>query len=61
MNPLATLLSAKSMLAYLGLGEAADRMQSGIEKALSKPETRTKDLGGTAGTREFTEAIVDNL
>lgn len=61
VNPLATLLSAKSMLAYMNLGEAADRMQSGIEKALSKPETRTKDLGGTAGTREFTEAIVDNL
>jgi isocitrate dehydrogenase (NAD+) len=61
VNPLATLLSAKSMLTYLSMNEAADRMQSGIEQALSSPETRTKDLGGTAGTTEFTEAIVDNL
>ncbi|CAN5740739.1 isocitrate/isopropylmalate dehydrogenase family protein [soil metagenome] len=60
-NPLATLLSAKNMLAYMGMTEAADRMQQGIERALEKPETRTKDLGGTAGTREFTEAVVSNL
>ncbi|CAN5771861.1 isocitrate/isopropylmalate dehydrogenase family protein [soil metagenome] len=61
VNPLATLLSAKSMLTYLNLSDAADRMQAAIEKALSKPETRTKDLGGTAGTREFTDAVVENL
>lgn len=60
-NPLATLLSAKNMLAYMGMAEAADRMQQGIERALEKPETRTKDLGGTAGTKEFTGAVVSNL
>lgn len=60
-NPLATLLSARNMVDYLGYSEESERMQSGIEKALSKPETRTKDLGGTAGTTEFTEAIVSNL
>jgi isocitrate dehydrogenase (NAD+) len=36
-------------------------MQAGIEAALGSPETRTKDLGGSAGTREFTQAIVSNL
>ncbi|MDP8945406.1 MAG: isocitrate/isopropylmalate dehydrogenase family protein, partial [Actinomycetota bacterium] len=60
-NPLATLLSAKNMLIHLGYGEEADRMQTGIEAALKSPETRTKDLGGSAGTREFTQAIVSNL
>ena len=60
-NPLATLLSAKEMLIHLGHAAAADRMQSGIEAALGNPETRTKDLGGTAGTREFTQAIISNL
>ncbi|MDP8900310.1 MAG: isocitrate/isopropylmalate dehydrogenase family protein, partial [Actinomycetota bacterium] len=48
-NPLATLLSAKEMLIHLGHADAADSMQSGIEAALKNPETRTKDLGGTAG------------
>jgi isocitrate dehydrogenase (NAD+) len=60
-NPLATLLSAKNMLIHLDYGEEADRMQMGIEAALKSPQTRTKDLGGSAGTREFTQAIVSNL
>jgi isocitrate dehydrogenase (NAD+) len=60
-NPLATLLSAKNMLYYLGYNDEAERMQQGIEEALKSPETRTKDLGGSAGTKEFTQAIVSNL
>ena len=36
-------------------------MQAGIEVALKNPETRTKDLGGSAGTKEFTQAIIANL
>ncbi len=61
VNPLATLRSAKAMLDYMGLHEDADRMQRAIEEALKNPETRTKDLGGMAGTKEFTQAIVSNL
>ena len=60
-NPLATLQSARTMLEYLDIGDAAERMQKAIEDALKSPETRTKDLGGTAGTKEFTQAIVANL
>ncbi len=60
-NPLATLLSAKEMLIHLGHNEEAERMQEGINAALKNPETRTKDLGGSAGTKEFTQAIVSNL
>jgi len=60
-NPLATLRSAKNMLDYMGLHEDAERMQNAIEEALKSPENRTKDLGGSAGTKEFTQAIVKNL
>ncbi len=60
-NPLATLLSAKEMLIHLGHLEEAEKMQAGIEEALKSPETRTKDLGGSAGTKEFTQAIVSNF
>jgi isocitrate dehydrogenase (NAD+) len=60
-NPLATLRSAKNMLDYMGLTEDADRLQEAIEEALKDPENRTKDLGGSAGTKEFTQAIVANL
>jgi isocitrate dehydrogenase (NAD+) len=60
-NPLATLLSAKNMLDYLGMNDEGERMQNAIEAALKNPETRTKDLGGSAGTKAFTQAIVSNL
>jgi len=60
-NPLATLLSAKNMLIHIGYEDEAARMQAGIEVALKSPETRTKDLGGSAGTIEFTQAVVSNL
>jgi isocitrate dehydrogenase (NAD+) len=60
-NPLATLQSARTMLEYLEMNEAAERMQKAMEAALSSPETRTKDLGGSAGTKEFTQAIIDNI
>ena len=60
-NPLATLLSAQNMLYYLGHNDEAGRMQQAIQEALKSPENRTKDLGGSAGTKEFTQAIVSNL
>jgi isocitrate dehydrogenase (NAD+) len=60
-NPLATLQSAKTMLEYLDMYDEAERMQTAMEEALKSPETRTKDLGGSAGTKEFTQAIVSNL
>jgi isocitrate dehydrogenase (NAD+) len=60
-NPLATLQSARTMLEYLDMYDAAERMQKAMEAALKSPETRTKDLGGSAGTKEFTQAIVENI
>ena len=60
-NPLATLLSAQNMLYYLGYNDEAGRMQRAIQEALKNPENRTKDLDGSAGTKEFTEAVVSNL
>jgi isocitrate dehydrogenase (NAD+) len=60
-NPLATLQSAKNMLEDLDMYEEAERMQKAMEEALKSPETRTKDLGGSAGTKEFTQAIISNL
>ncbi|MBA4114962.1 MAG: isocitrate/isopropylmalate dehydrogenase family protein [Rubrobacter sp.] len=60
-NPLATLQSAKTMLEYLDMYDEAERMQIAMEAALKSPETRTKDLGGSAGTKEFTQAIGSNL
>ena len=60
-NPLATMLSAVNMLEYMELHEEAQRMHTAIEEALKSPENRTKDLGGSAGTQEFAQAVISNL
>jgi isocitrate dehydrogenase (NAD+) len=60
-NPLATMLSARNMLDHIGLAEEGQRMQKAIEEALKDPETRTKDLDGSAGTKEFAQAVISNL
>ena len=55
------MLSARTMLEYLDMNEAAERMQKAIEEALKSPENRTKDLGGSAGTKEFAQAVISHL
>jgi 3-isopropylmalate dehydrogenase len=59
-NPVGTMLSAAMMLRF-GLKEvaAADAIEKAVQAALA--ENPTKDLGGSRGTIEFTEAVVKAL
>jgi len=61
VNPTATILSGVMMLKYLGESKAADRIEKAVEKVLKKGKKITKDLGGSAGTLEYTKAIIDIL
>jgi isocitrate dehydrogenase (NAD+) len=56
-NPLALLLSAILMLRYLGENAAADRIMAAVERVLIAGVSRTRDLGGTASTSEFADAV----
>jgi isocitrate dehydrogenase (NAD+) len=60
-NPTAVMLSAVMMLTHLKEHEAAGRLQRAIESVYSKGEHLPRDVGGTAGTAEFTEAIIREL
>ena len=60
-NPTALLLSAILMLRHIGEGGAADRIMSALTRALSTAATRTKDLGGTASTSSFADAVCQAL
>src|SRR5467141_3200738 len=54
-NPLALLQSAVLMLLHLGEMQAARRIRAAITKVLaSGPEHRTRDIGGTGTTADFT-------
>ncbi len=59
-NPLAMLLSTDLMLQHVGRGDLARRLTAGIDHVLAAG-LRTRDLGGSAGTQDFTDALVQQL
>lgn len=60
-NPTAILLSACLMLDHLDEQPAADAIREAIYAVLRSGEHLTRDLGGTAGTQEFTDALIASL
>ena len=60
-NPTALLLSAVLMLRHIDEGAAADRIMTALGAVLSSGRARTRDLGGTASTSEFAEAVCNAL
>ena len=60
-NPTAMLQSAILMLRYLNERDAAELIEKALIHTLATKDVRTKDLGGTASTMEFTEAIVASM
>jgi len=60
-NPGALMLAACMMLDYLCDEPRAQRIRSAIEETIREGKTVTRDLGGTATTDQFTDAIIARL
>jgi tartrate dehydrogenase/decarboxylase/D-malate dehydrogenase len=60
-NPIGQIWSGAMMLEHLGEKEASDAIVKAIEKVLSEPKLRTRDLKGPADTVTFGKAIADPL
>ena len=60
-NPTALILSGALMLRHLGETDAADALERAVREVIAEGKTVTYDLGGTAGTREFGEAVAGRL
>jgi isocitrate dehydrogenase (NAD+) len=60
-NPTALLMSSILMLDYLGERSAARRIETALEKVYSEAKHTTHDVGGKAGTNEFTDAVIAAL
>ena len=65
-NPASLIGSAAMLLTWLGerrgearLVEAADAIERALDRAISDPGGRTRDMGGPLGTRDFTRRVVD--
>eukprot|EP01104_Vermistella_antarctica_P000864 TRINITY_DN10959_c0_g1_i1.p1 TRINITY_DN10959_c0_g1~~TRINITY_DN10959_c0_g1_i1.p1 ORF type:complete len:409 (-),score=70.32 TRINITY_DN10959_c0_g1_i1:110-1210(-) len=60
-NPTALLLSSVMMLRHLKLNSYADRIENATLNAIRNKTALTGDLGGSSGTTEFTQSIIDQL
>ncbi len=60
-NPTALMLSSVMMLTHLKEYDASARLQKAIEKVYAEGAHTTRDVGGQAGTKEFTDAVVAAL
>lgn len=60
-NPTALLQSGIMMLRHLRELDAVERLQSSLEKVYREGKHLTGDVGGTASTRDFADAIIANL
>jgi len=60
-NPGALILAACLMLDHVGERERAERIRSALEATVREGTTVTRDLGGTATTEQFADAIIARL
>jgi isocitrate dehydrogenase (NAD+) len=60
-NPSALVLAACMMLEYMNDGDRATRVRRALETTIRDRKTNTRDLGGTASTDQFTDAVIARL
>jgi isocitrate dehydrogenase (NAD+) len=60
-NPLACIMSGVMMLNHIHEEAMAEKVRNAYNSLLAEGKSLTRDLGGTAGTREFTDAMIRRL
>ena len=60
-NPIGTFWTACMMLDHLGEKDAAGRLMRAIERTTADPSLHTPDLGGSATTRQVTDAVIGSI
>jgi isocitrate dehydrogenase (NAD+) len=60
-NPLALIMSGVMMLNHIHEEKIAERVKNAYDAVLREGKSLTRDLGGQAGTNEFTDALIAKL
>ncbi len=60
-NPTSVMLAAIQMLEYLDMSDKAEKIRTAIKDVIESGDRTTGDLGGTHGTTDFTEAVLERL
>ncbi|AQP98519.1 MULTISPECIES: isocitrate dehydrogenase [Pseudoalteromonas] len=60
-NPTSVILASIQMLEHLDMGDTAERIRSAVADVIKSGDRTTRDLGGSHGTTDFTQAVIDRL
>lgn len=60
-NPSSVILASIQLLQYLGMREQTSKILLALKDVIKTGDRTTRDLGGTAGTDEFTQAMLSRL
>ena len=60
-NPTSVILASIQMLEHLGMGDTAERIRSAVADVIKSGDRTTRDLGGSHGTTDFTQAVIERL
>jgi len=61
VNPIATILTAKLMLEWLGESAKAQQIEAAVAAVIKEGKVRTYDMGGSNTTSEMAQAIADKI
>ncbi|AVJ55653.1 NAD-dependent isocitrate dehydrogenase [Idiomarina sp. OT37-5b] len=60
-NPSSVILASVQMLEYLGMSDKADKIVKALADVIESGDRTTRDLGGSHGTTDFTQAVIERL
>lgn len=60
-NPTSVILASIQMLEHLNMGDTAERIRSAAADVIKSGDRTTRDLGGSHGTTDFTQSVIDRL
>lgn len=60
-NPSSVILASVQMLEYLGMQEQAEKIVKALADVIESGDRTTRDLGGSHGTTDFTDAVIERL
>lgn len=60
-NPSSVILASIQMLEHLGMQDKAEKIRQALRDVIESGDRTTRDLGGSHGTTDFTQAILDRL
>jgi len=60
-NPTSVILASIQMLEHLDMADTAHRIRTAVADVIKSGDRTTRDLGGSHGTTDFTQAVIDRL